>query len=140
MTEAQKLNATPVSQEIRKLLPPESPKNQLYVLQWIRETLMIAEGLNQETGMNPEEAAEMEALTFSDPSQYRSLYKMLVPMREEPWSNSALMKKARQALRQREKSTDYELTPAQLELLQMFRDNLNANGGDLMPSLHAEDR
>lgn len=139
MTEVQKWNATPLSQEIVKQLPnPE--KGSLYLLQWLRQTLLIAEGLNQETGLTPEEAANLEALTFSGPDEARKLYAMLAPVSGEPWSSRDLIRKIREAEKQMNSAKDYDLTPAQLELLQMFKENLDNSGADLSPSLHAEDR
>ena len=140
MTEVQKLNETPLSKEILNMIGPNVEKNSLFVLQWLRQTLLTAEGLNQETGLTPEEAANLEALTFSEPNEARSLYRMLAPVSGEPWSSNDLIRKAQQAQKQLQKAKSYDLTPAQIELLQMFRDNLNNHGADLSPSLHATDR
>lgn len=139
MTEVQKLNESPLSKAILNLLP-NPQRNSLYLLQWLRQTLLTAEGLNQETGLTPEEAANLEMLTYSEPSEARNLYRMLAPVSGEPWSSSDLIRKSQEAEKQLNKAKDYDLTPAQLELLQMFTDNLNNNGADLSPSLHAEDR
>jgi hypothetical protein len=79
-------------------------------------------------------------LTYSEPSEARNLYRMLAPVSGEPWSSSDLLRKSQEAEKQLSRAKDYDLTPAQMELLQMFRDNLNNNGADLSPSLHAEDR
>ena len=46
MTEAQKLNGSPVSQAIKNLLPPQRQSRSLYVLLWIRQTLRLAESEN----------------------------------------------------------------------------------------------
>ena len=140
MTEIQRWNATPLSQEIRKLLPWNASQNQLFILQWIRQTLMTAEATNQDLEMELEEMAEMEALTFSDPKESGKLYRILAPVSGEPYNSSEMVRKAKQAEKQVSKAKDEDLTPAQLELLQMFRENLEANGADLHPSLHAEDR
>jgi len=140
MTEVQKLNETPLSKEILNMIGPNVEKNSLFVLQWLRQILLTAEGLNQETELTPEEAANLEALTYSEPSEARNLYRMLAPVSGEPWSSNDLIRKAQQAQKQLQKAKSYDLTPAQIELLQMFRDNLNNHGADLSPSLHATDR
>lgn len=140
MTEVQKLNSSPVSLAILKLLPPGAGKNRLYILQWLRETLQTAEGLWQSLDLSPEESESLEALTYSEASEARSLYRMLVPVNGEPWSSSDLVRKIQEAEKQLNETTDYSLTPAQLELFQMFKENLDSNGADLAPSLHEPDR
>ena len=143
MTEVQKLNASPVSQAIRSLLPPQPESQSLYILLWIRQTLRLAEseGLTEEV-LTPEEAGNLEMLTFSEPSEARNLYRMLVPPSGEPWSGSELLKKVRetQKAQKKQKPKDLSLTPAEMELLQMFKENLDSSGADLAPSLHETDR
>lgn len=136
MTETQKWNGTPVSQEIRKLLFPFQTENTLYILQWIRTTLRIAEGLHLTSEiMTPEEAENLEMLTFSGESEARRVYGMLVPVNGEPWSSNDLLKQIREVSK-----TNDLMSEAEARLLQMFKENLDNSGADLAPSLHAEDR
>ena len=143
MTEAQRLNEIPVSQEIRKLLPPNAEKNKPYLLQWLRQILLMAEGFHLETGLTGEEAANLESLTFRSPEEWRSLFKALIPSSGEPWSSSELTRKIREAEKQwndPKLMKNQDVPPAELELLQMFKENLNNSTVDLSPSLHETDR
>ena len=144
MTEAQKLNASPVSQAIKSLLLfPPNGRGSLYVLLWIRLTLRLAESENL-TGeiMTPEEAENLEMLTFATESEARKLYGMLVPLNGEPWSSSDLLKQIRKAekAKKQQKPQDLCLTREEMKLLQMFKENLDNSETMLSPSLLAEDR
>lgn len=136
MTEVQRLNATPLSQGFKKLLPWNRAERELYVLQWIRQTVELMQGY-WNSGADPEVLANLEALTFTE--KYSEAYRMLLPPTEPLYSNSELM---RQIKRVESAQTEEQIEEESVTLLEMLVDNSTFSDSelaDLKPSLH-EDR
>lgn len=136
MIEVQKLNATPLSQGFKKLLPLNRAEKELYVLQWIRQTVELMQGYwNSEA--DPEVLANLETLTFTE--KYKEAYRMLLPPTEPLYSNSELM---RQIKRVESAQTEEQTEQESVALLEMLTENVSLSDSelaDLKPSLH-EDR
>ena len=136
MTEVQKLNATPLSQGFKKLLPLNRSEKELYVLQWIRQTVELMQGY-WNSGGDWEVLANLEALTFTE--KYSEAYRTLLPPTEPLYSSSELM---RQIKRVESAQTEEQIEEESVTLLEMLVDNSTFSDSelaDLKPSLH-EDR
>ena len=136
MTEVQRLNATPLSQGFKKLLPLNRSERELYVLQWIRQTVELMQGY-WNSGADPDVLANLEALTFTE--KYSEAYRVLLPPTEPLYSNSELM---RQIKRVESAQTEEQIEEESVALLEMLVDNSTFSDSelaDLKPSLH-EDR